>query len=104
LADLSQTPGSPSGRKAPTVEADKQAKHAPGHNTTKSTLTYPGPQKLADKFAGKGQQVGQIPVGQPGSRERFNAGEFIGECNGVPTTLSITRKRVFILFLQILEQ
>lgn len=35
------------------------------------------PRQLAE-HAGSGQQVGKIPVGEPGSKERVNFGESIG--------------------------
>lgn len=70
----------------------KLLKHFPGHNSYepgKSILTS-DPTKLA-KQAGTGQQVGKIPVGTPGSKERVNFGENIGTYidkagNASPTT------------------
>ncbi len=51
------------------------------------------PQKLGQK-AGTGQQVGEIPVGKPGSKERVNFNETIGTYldragNSSPTTNEI---------------
>ncbi|MCI5142253.1 MAG: hypothetical protein D3909_11160 [Candidatus Electrothrix sp. ATG1] len=58
----------------------------------RSTMTS-DPTKLAEK-AGTGQQVGKTPVGQPGSKERVNFGEKIGNYvdqagNASPTTNGI---------------
>ncbi|WP_418646900.1 RHS repeat-associated core domain-containing protein [Thauera butanivorans] len=64
----------------PEVNWGQQAKHFPGHNNYmpgKSTLTA-NPSKLADK-AGTGQQIGNVPVGSPGSKERVDFGENIGK-------------------------
>jgi filamentous hemagglutinin len=51
------------------------------------------PEKLGQK-AGTGEQVGKIPVGKPGSKERVNFGENIGTYvdpagNALPTTNGI---------------
>ncbi|SFU29772.1 Pre-toxin TG [Nitrosomonas eutropha] len=77
---------------APLVKWSAQEKHFPGHNSYepgKNILTS-DPTKLA-KQAGTGQQVGKIPVGTPGSKERVNFGENIGTYidkagNASPTT------------------
>jgi filamentous hemagglutinin len=45
----------------PTINADKQGKHIPGHNNYKpgrSILTHPDPQDVLDKYAGTGTRVG----------------------------------------------
>jgi filamentous hemagglutinin len=66
---------------APKVNPDKQGKHQPGHSNFqpgKSELDHPDPQGLVDKGAGTGQQVGDKPVGEPGSKERVDFGEPIG--------------------------
>lgn len=58
----------------------QQDKHIEGTNNyipSRSTLTA-DPRALLQRFAGRGQQVGRIPVGQAGSKEVFDAGEFIG--------------------------
>lgn len=58
----------------------KQAKHFPGHNNYtpgRSVLTA-DPRKLAEK-AGTGQHIDGPPVGSPGSKERVDFGEPIGE-------------------------
>lgn len=63
----------------PEVKWSAQEKHFPGHNsytTGRSTLTS-DPRVLAEK-AGTGQQVGNLPVGTPGSKERVNFGGAIG--------------------------
>jgi hypothetical protein len=58
-----------------------QGKHivgSPNYDPTRSTLTA-DPKALLERFSGRGTQVGRIPVGKPGSREVFDAGnETIG--------------------------
>ena len=71
------------------LEVGRQAKHIPGHNNfipDRSPFTHPDPQGLLDKFAGKGEQAGKIPRGQPGFKERVDFGEVIGTMKGKPTT------------------
>jgi filamentous hemagglutinin len=65
--------------KAPSVDWPKQEKHFPGHNshTPGRSQVTADPEKLAAK-AGTGQQVGKVPVGLPGSKERVDFGERIG--------------------------
>jgi len=79
----------------PTLHDGAQGKHIPGHNNYtpgRSPLTHPNPQKLWDDHAGKGQPVNNIPVGQPGSKERVDFGEKIGDYvdqntkQSIPTT------------------
>jgi hypothetical protein len=62
------------------IEPDKQGKHIVGHRNFQgnSELTHPDPQSLVDKFSGTGQPVNKIPLGQPGSVERVDFGEIIG--------------------------
>lgn len=58
----------------------QQDKHIKGTNNyipSRSTLTA-DPRTLLQRFAGRGQQVNRIPVGQAGSKEVFDAGEIIG--------------------------
>ncbi|AYM84579.1 filamentous hemagglutinin N-terminal domain-containing protein [Agrobacterium tumefaciens] len=65
----------------PKIEDGKQGKHTVGHNNHtpgRSELDDPDPQKLIDDHAGTGQQVGTVPVGQPGSKERVDFGKKIG--------------------------
>jgi RHS repeat-associated protein len=65
----------------PTIHEGQQGKHVPGHNNFqpgKSELTDPNPQGLLDQGAGTGQQVGNVPPGQPGSKERVDFGKTIG--------------------------
>ena len=55
----------------------RQGKHIEGSNNfdpTRSTLTA-DPKDLLSRFAGKGQQRGKLPVGQPGSKEAFDTGK-----------------------------
>ncbi len=75
--------------KGPALEIGKQGKHIPGHNNYipgRSPFTHKDPQGLLDKFAGKGDPVGNVPRGQPGFKERVDFGEVIGEVGGNPTT------------------
>jgi RHS repeat-associated protein len=63
------------------IDQGKQDKHIQDTNnyqSGKSVLTYPEPQKLLDNYAGTGQAVNDIPVGQPGSKERVDFGQTIG--------------------------
>jgi filamentous hemagglutinin len=65
---------------APGINWGKQGKHLRTHNNYtegRSVLTV-NPAKLAGR-AGTGQQVGKLPVGTPGSKERVNFGETIGD-------------------------
>ncbi|SUX53910.1 polymorphic toxin type 50 domain-containing protein [Chromobacterium vaccinii] len=82
----------------PTIEVGKQGKHIPEHNnfiSGKSELLYPNPQSLVDEYAGKGQQVGNVLTGQPGSKERVDfekiIGNYIDPVSGekIPTTKGI---------------
>ncbi|MCY1487756.1 Pre-toxin domain with VENN motif protein [compost metagenome] len=66
-------------KEVPQVKWSAQEKHFPGHNSYtpgRSVLTS-DPRKLAEG-AGSGVQVGDIPVGLPGSKERVNFGGGIG--------------------------
>ena len=81
---------------APNVNWGQQEKHIPGTNNFipgRSTVTT-DPDKLAEQ-AGTGQQVGNVPVGQPGSKERVDFGKVIGSYvdpvtgTSVPTTKGI---------------
>lgn len=75
-----------------TLHWGQQGKHIPGHNNYipgRSILTHPDPQSLLNDFAGKGQPVGKVPRGQPGSKERVDFGQVIGEVDGQPTTKGI---------------
>jgi hypothetical protein len=92
-AVYSEESGSISG--APPIKWGAQEKHFPGHNSYtpgRSTMTS-DPVRLAEK-AGTGQQVGNLPVGVPGSKERVNFEETIGTYidpvgNASPTTNGI---------------
>lgn len=66
-------------KKVPEIKWPAQERHFPGHNsyTPGRSMLTSDPTKLAQK-AGTGQQVGKIPVGQPGSKERVDFGEKIG--------------------------
>lgn len=79
----------------PKVLMGKQGKHILGHNNFKagrSVLTA-DPERLAVK-AGTGAQVGDLAVGTPGSKERVDFGEIIGDYfdmsgNASPTSVGI---------------
>ncbi len=66
-------------REVPAIKWSAQEKHFPGHNsyTPGRSVLSSDPRKLAES-AGTGQQVGNIPVGMPGSKERVNFGGPIG--------------------------
>jgi len=76
------------------IEWDKQGKHIRGHRNFiegRSELTYSDPKSLVDKFSGRGAPANDIPRGHPGYKERFDAGEIIGQYvdlkgNKMPTT------------------
>jgi RHS repeat-associated protein len=77
-------------KKIPKVNIARQGKHVVGHKNYipgRSRLTA-DPTKLAER-AGTGKQVGEIPVGSPGSKERIDFGEVIGYWNDQPTTKGI---------------
>lgn len=72
------------------VHWGKQGKHIPGHNNFipgRSPLTA-DPNDLA-RYTGTGQQVGAIPLGTAGAKERVDFGYIIGTHNGIPTTNGI---------------
>ena len=79
----------------PPIEEGKQGKHQPGHpnfDPTRGTLTA-DPNELI-KEAGTGDQVGAVPVGDPGSKERIDFGQEIGVYkdpagHAAPTTVGI---------------
>ncbi len=60
-------------------EFQQQGKHIPGHNNYMAgrSILISDPAELA-RAAGTGEQVGDVPVGQPGSRERVAYGHVIG--------------------------
>src|ERR1700739_2839513 len=53
----------------------------------RSILTHPDPQALPDAWAGTGHPVNAVPIGQPGSKERVDFGEGIGEYGNPGTGL-----------------
>lgn len=67
---------------SPRVSPDKQGKHIPGSKNFepgRSTLSESvDAQSLVDEFAGTGQPVGPVARGEPGFRERIDAGRVIG--------------------------
>jgi hypothetical protein len=65
----------------PKLDPAKQGKHIPGHRNYipgRSILTDPDPQGLLDQRAGTGRPVNDVPIGQPGSKERVDFGSVIG--------------------------
>jgi filamentous hemagglutinin len=65
----------------PKLDPAKQGKHIPGHRNYipgRSILTDPDPQDLLDQRAGAGSPVNNVPIGQPGSKERVDFGKIIG--------------------------
>lgn len=77
------------------VHVGKQGKHVPGHINYEpgKSILRADPDVLASR-AGTGQQIGKIPVGQPGSKERvlFNdvIGDYVDEAgNAFPTRTGI---------------
>jgi len=80
---------------SPRINAGQQGKHQLGHNnyiSGRSVLTG-NPAELG-KHAGTGQQVGKVDVGIPGSKERVNFGQQIGNYidkngNAAPTNNGI---------------
>jgi hypothetical protein len=78
---VGRTPERPS--RTPRVNPDQQGKHVPGHRNYlpgRSRLSA-DPKELLG-HVGQGDQVGSIPRGQPGFRERIDFGRPIGEYVG----------------------
>ena len=79
----------------PPVHEGQQGKHQEGHNNfdpDRGLLTA-DPDELI-KEAGTGEQVGAVPVGEPGSKERIDFGQEIGVYkdpagHAAPTTVGI---------------
>lgn len=89
--------GAGTSRGAPSVLMGKQGKHIVGHpnyQAGRSILTA-DPEMLAAR-AGTGQQVGKIPVGQAGSKERVVFDDVIGSYVD-PVTGAATETRVGIV-------
>jgi filamentous hemagglutinin len=83
---------------SPKINEGQQGKHIPGHNnyiSGRSELTHPDPQGLLNLGAGTGEQFGNVPAGEPGSKERVDFGETIGNYvdpstgEKTPTTIGI---------------
>jgi hypothetical protein len=64
----------------PKINMGRQGKHIPGHNNFEPgrSILRADPESLASR-AGTGAQVGRVPVGQPGSKERVVFDDFIGD-------------------------
>ncbi|ONG44604.1 hypothetical protein BKE38_28030, partial [Pseudoroseomonas deserti] len=71
----SAPPPNTTGPKQPVPVSPKQGRHIEGQQTDakRGTITA-DPREVLDTHAGKGQQVGKIPVGEPGSKERIDTG------------------------------
>jgi filamentous hemagglutinin len=85
----------------PTLDSAKQGKHIPGNRTYipgRSKLTDPDPQGLLDRWAGTGQPVNDVPVGQPGSKERVDFDRIIGEYVDPETGTSVPTTRGNIVY------
>jgi filamentous hemagglutinin len=52
-------------------------------------MTHPDPQSLLSERAGTGSPVNSTPIGEPGSKERVDFGEIIGDYRD-PVTGSAT--------------
>jgi filamentous hemagglutinin len=66
----------------PKIDPAKQGKHIFGHRNYipgRSTMTDPDPQVLLDQWAGKGDPVNDVPIGEPGSKARVAFGKIIGD-------------------------
>ena len=72
--------GSKTATVAPKIHMGKQGKHIVGHSNFEAgrSVLRADPRSLATR-AGSGQQIGRIPVGQPGSKERVVFDEVIGD-------------------------
>ncbi len=65
----------------PKIDPAKQGKHILGHRNYipgRSMMTDPDPQILVDQWAGTGRAVNDVPIGDPGSKERVEFGKVIG--------------------------
>ena len=79
----------------PVIEEGKQTRHIPGDpnfQPGRSILTGDADELI--QRAGSGEQVGAVPVGEPGSKERIDFGHEIGinvdrDGNETPTTVGI---------------
>jgi hypothetical protein len=76
----SQTPQAKAAHGGPKIHMGRQGKHIPGHNNFEPgrSILRADPESLASR-AGTGTQVGRVPVGQPGSKERVVFDDFIGD-------------------------
>lgn len=85
----------------PQLDPAKQAKHVAGSRNFipgRSILTHPDPQALPDAWAGTGHPVNAVPIGQPGSKERVDSGEVIGEYVNPATGLSMPKTKGIIVY------
>ena len=75
-----QTPPAKATGGGPKINMGRQGKHIPGHNNFEPgrSILRADPESLASR-AGTGTQVGRVPVGQPGSKERVVFDDFIGD-------------------------
>ena len=78
------------------IHLDRQGKHILGHKNfiNGNSILRADPEQLVKKM-GTGQQVGELSIGEPGSKERivydFIIGDFVDPVNGhaAPTTVGI---------------
>jgi filamentous hemagglutinin len=66
----------------PRLDRAKQRRHGVGSSNYipgRNILTDPDPQALLKQNAGTALRIGDLPVGQPGSKERVDFGKAIGQ-------------------------
>jgi filamentous hemagglutinin len=61
-------------------------------------VTHPGPQSLPDGRAGRGSPVNDTPTGEPGSKERVNFGEIIGDYHDPVTGYATSTNKGIIVY------
>ena len=85
----------------PRLDLAKQGQHIPGNRTFiegRSVLTSPDPQALLEGFAGTCEAVNNLPIGQPGSKERVEFGQVIGEYVNPGGTVSVPTTKGIIVY------
>ncbi len=85
----------------PKLDPAKQGKHIPGHRNYipgRSILTDPDPQGPLDQGAGTGSPVNDVPIGQPGSKERVDFGKAIGTDFGPGTEEAVPASKGVIVY------
>jgi Bacterial toxin 50 len=61
-------------------------------------MTHPDPQSLLDQRAGTGSQVNNTPIGQPGSKERVDFSEIIGDYDDPVTGYVASKSKGIIVY------